>query len=115
MAKNPLVAGLLNFFLPGIGYVYNGKRIKLGIVIFGCFILVGFLNFRLSPFNPVLFPLPFYFSYFGSKEAAEINEAERVGKSYIPQNHEIKPKNLLKLIVVIFILAFIYFLVGFLI
>jgi hypothetical protein len=35
--KNPVLAAILNLILPGIGYVYSGKRIGFGIGL----ILVG--------------------------------------------------------------------------
>lgn len=29
--KNPWIAAILNFFFMGLGYIYNGKRVLLGI------------------------------------------------------------------------------------
>lgn len=37
MKKNPLIAAILNFILPGLGYLYAGKKRKLYAV--GLFIL----------------------------------------------------------------------------
>ena len=33
MKKNPVIAALLNFLLFGGGYLYNGRRINLGILL----------------------------------------------------------------------------------
>jgi len=39
--KNPIVAGALNFFLPGAGYVYiGGRRKKFGIILLISFIIL---------------------------------------------------------------------------
>jgi len=39
--KNPIIAGALNFFLPGAGYLYvGGKRKKFGFIILISFILL---------------------------------------------------------------------------
>ena len=36
--KNPIIAGVLNFFLPGAGYLYVGGRRKM----FGAILLISF-------------------------------------------------------------------------
>jgi hypothetical protein len=38
--KNPWIAALLNLFLFGGGYIYNGKRIGLGIALILAWILI---------------------------------------------------------------------------
>ena len=39
--KNPIIAGALNFFLPGAGYVYiDGRRKKFGAILLLSFILL---------------------------------------------------------------------------
>jgi hypothetical protein len=34
LAKNPWIAAALNFFFYGLGYVYLGKRVIFGVVLF---------------------------------------------------------------------------------
>lgn len=38
--KNPFTAAIINFFLWGLGYVYCGKRIVFGRLVFAGFIFV---------------------------------------------------------------------------
>lgn len=39
--KNPIIAGVLNFFLPGAGYLYiGGKRKKFGAILLISFVLL---------------------------------------------------------------------------
>ncbi len=33
LAKNPWIAGIANFIIPGVGYLYNGKRIVFGALL----------------------------------------------------------------------------------
>ncbi len=33
MTKNPLVAAISNFILPGLGYIYLKKRLNFGIIL----------------------------------------------------------------------------------
>ena len=40
MKKNPWIAAILNLFLFGGGYIYNGKRIGLGIALVLAWILI---------------------------------------------------------------------------
>jgi hypothetical protein len=40
MKKNPWVAALLNLFLFGGGYVYNGKRTGLGVALIVAWVLI---------------------------------------------------------------------------
>jgi hypothetical protein len=34
--KNPFAAAMLNFFLNGLGYVYNGNRVLFGTLLIFC-------------------------------------------------------------------------------
>lgn len=38
-SKNPWIAGILNFFIPGLGYVYSGKRVVFGVGLLVVWIL----------------------------------------------------------------------------
>jgi len=42
--KNPLIAMILNLLLPGLGYVYIGKRIAFGIGLTFLGITMGFVS-----------------------------------------------------------------------
>ncbi len=43
--KNPWIAGALNFFLPGLGYLYVGKpkraAFSAGLIVAAVFLLIG--------------------------------------------------------------------------
>jgi hypothetical protein len=92
--KSPIAAALLNFFLPGIGYVYNGIGRDIGELVFGTLIFVfyfigfeiGVVGFGLTstasssatstgPVSPyaflifLVFLLPFAFGYDGYRRA----------------------------------------------
>lgn len=41
--KNPWLAAVLNFILYGLGYIYNGKRIGLGILLLVADLIMSFL------------------------------------------------------------------------
>lgn len=45
---NPAVSGLLNFLLWGIGYIYNGKRLVLGISLLLAMIIMHSTIFYLG-------------------------------------------------------------------
>ncbi len=47
--KNPWIAAVLNFFIWGLGYLYNGKRIALGAGL-----LVGDILLNISIFLTLL-------------------------------------------------------------
>ena len=52
--KNPIIAGALNFFLPGAGYLYvGGKKKRFGFVLMVAFILLYtspfYANFGQNP------------------------------------------------------------------
>lgn len=40
--KNPWIAAVLNFLVPGTGYLYAGTRIRFGILLLGAMILAAF-------------------------------------------------------------------------
>ena len=44
MTKNVIVAGILNFFLLGAGYIYTGKRVVTGIFLTLGAILLTYLE-----------------------------------------------------------------------
>lgn len=77
--KNPGWAAFLNFFIPGLGYVYAGKRMGFGIgLVFWDSILLG-LVFILPQQQTVSFILDgivmaILFAYDGYKTAQEVNE-----------------------------------------
>ena len=48
--KKPWIAAILNFLLPGLGYIYNGKRVFLGALIFTADMLLNFY-YLLNPVN----------------------------------------------------------------
>ena len=39
--KNPWLAAVLNFLLYGLGYIYNGKRIGIGILLLAADIILS--------------------------------------------------------------------------
>ncbi len=41
LKKNPWLAGILNFFLPGIGYVYNGLGKEMNQIVFGVIVFLS--------------------------------------------------------------------------
>lgn len=78
---SPWVAAILNLLLPGLGYVYVGKRIGFGVgLIFSGIILWGFATLS---YNTVTnFPLVMWidtiilsilFAYDGFNTAKEVN------------------------------------------
>jgi hypothetical protein len=93
--KNPFIAAILNFLLWGLGYVYNGKRMALGIgLILGSLLWSVFFVYVMStplpesstpasptPFSIIPF-LPFLgnliitiaLAYDAYREAKQINK-----------------------------------------
>jgi len=49
--KNPAIAAVLNFFLPGLGFVYLGSPIFIvtGIALFVCVLLSGSVTGEVAP------------------------------------------------------------------
>jgi len=55
--KNPVAALLLNLFLPGLGYVYNGVGHDIGELVFGVLVFVFyFIGLGVSFAASLLFP-----------------------------------------------------------
>lgn len=81
--KNPWIAAVLNLFLFGGGYIYNGKRTGLGIALVIAWILIRwgeigiFLTQLVFAKWLILFigltVLMFSFAYDAYREAVEIN------------------------------------------
>lgn len=78
--KKPWLSALINFILPGIGYVYNGKRVGFGLGVFlvlfmDYFIVASYENVSLmgASFIISIF-LGILFAYDGYQEAKEINK-----------------------------------------
>lgn len=75
--KKPILAGFLNFLLPGLGYVYAGKRINFGISL----ILFSLIYISVT-FNQALTGQDYFFgiilglifAYDGYKTAEEVNK-----------------------------------------
>ncbi len=77
--KKPWLAALLNFFFWGMGYVYVGKRIAFGILIF----LVGLIETVWAFYQGEYLLHPAYitastiaaiaFTYDGYRNAQEVN------------------------------------------
>ncbi len=76
LKKKPWVTAVLNFLLPGLGYVYVGKRVGFGIgLILSSLILWGV---SLGDLPPVVWIdgiiIAFLFAYDGYKTAEEVNK-----------------------------------------
>ncbi|MCK4997152.1 hypothetical protein KAS08_02515 [Candidatus Pacearchaeota archaeon] len=75
-AKKPVLAGFLNLIVPGLGYVYAGKRINFGIalIIFSVFYVGATIN-QIATFEDYFFGiiLSFIFAYDGYRTAKEKN------------------------------------------
>lgn len=82
MKKNPWIAAILNFFLLGPGYIYNGKRKMLGIGFTLSAIFATWVEFQIKEMAPELYPYAFgqfflmaaLFAYDGFREAKELNQ-----------------------------------------
>lgn len=59
MSKNKWIAAILNFFLLGLGTIYNGKRIIYGIGMTIAAILATYVEINLQTTAPNLFPISF--------------------------------------------------------
>ena len=59
MKKQPWISAILNFFLMGPGYIYNGKRIGLGIGFTLCALVLTYVELQLQSSNPVLHKIMF--------------------------------------------------------
>jgi MFS family permease len=85
--KIPWLAALLNFIIPGVGYVYAGKRVGFGVGLIVWSIL-SFIIYSFFPYpegyNPwqadflVQFLICLVFAYDGYKTAEEVNGRKRL-------------------------------------
>ena len=57
--KNPWIAAILNFFLAGAGYIYNGQRLGLGIALTIGAAMLTYVELQLQSAAPSLFPIMF--------------------------------------------------------
>lgn len=72
--KNPGVAVLLSFFIPGLGQIYNGQIMK-GIVFIILASIFGFLTVVLIGY--ILYPLFWIYNLYDAYNTArEINEKQ---------------------------------------
>ena len=77
--KNPWIAAILNLLLWGLGYLYNGKRIALGVLLLIGDLILNFATLYWSTLTLLSAFLPFLLisiglAYDGYKEAQEINK-----------------------------------------
>lgn len=77
--KNPWAVAILNFLLPGLGYVYVGKRVGFGIgLIISSIILLP--SVILTEMPPIIWLdgliMCILFAYDGYKTAEEVNKRE---------------------------------------
>jgi len=59
MKKKPWIAALLNFILMGAGYIYNQKRILLGVGFTIGAVILTYIELQLQVSNPVLHKIMF--------------------------------------------------------
>ena len=59
MNKKPWLAALLNFFFMGLGYIYNMKRVGLGIGFTIGAIVLTYVELQLRDTNPILHKIMF--------------------------------------------------------
>ncbi len=74
--KNPWIAAVLNFVLPGLGYIYVGKRLVFGVGLALLSIIIGiYWIFFEIPFIMIVDSLvvEFLLAYDGYKTAEEKN------------------------------------------
>jgi len=74
--RKPWLAALLNLLLPGLGYVYTGKRVGFGVgILFTSLIL--FYGVPSSAISNILwldsFIMALLFAYDGYRTAEEVN------------------------------------------
>lgn len=59
MERNPIIAGILSFIVPGLGQIYGGEKNKGAIILFGA-IVIADLNIIILPLisiaNPIVPP-----------------------------------------------------------
>lgn len=57
--KNPWIAAILNFFFMGPGYVYNGKRVMLGIGFTLAAVVLTYVELQVKHLDSTLYWLMF--------------------------------------------------------
>lgn len=73
--KNPLLAAILNFLLPGVGYLYAGRRIVFAVLLFIGNILGIYAVFDIDGIGAIYFIAAVIISAAFALDAW--NEAER--------------------------------------
>ncbi len=56
--KNAWLAAILNFFLYGLGYIYNGKRVGLGILLLVSDLIMGMIYLMTITVELLIMALP---------------------------------------------------------
>ncbi|MDA3952460.1 MAG: hypothetical protein PF485_02365 [Bacteroidales bacterium] len=82
--KKPFISAILNFFFMGAGYIYNGKRVLLGILFTLGAIGLTYVEFQIKEIDMFLYVAMFIsifvvntaFAIDGFKEAKNINETK---------------------------------------
>ncbi|MEM7368097.1 MAG: hypothetical protein AAF587_05810 [Bacteroidota bacterium] len=59
--KNPIISAILNFFLMGPGYIYNGTKVQLGLALTVAAVLLTYVEFGIKAYDQQL-----YWIMFGS-------------------------------------------------
>lgn len=62
--KNPWIAAILNFFFMGLGYIYNGKRVLLGIGFTIAAIVYTYVELQLKEVDVALYWTMFAATFF---------------------------------------------------
>lgn len=79
--KIPVLSAILNFFLMGAGYIYNGKRVLLGIGLTIGAIALTYVEFGIKEIDSQLYAIMFgavlfvnaFLAYDGFQEAKQLN------------------------------------------
>ena len=83
--KNPWIAGILNFFLPGLGYLYAGRKklfVSLGFFVLTIIVtvyewddIIGIFSGKVSAdFMLYIIAYPIVFAYDGYVDATGVNK-----------------------------------------
>lgn len=57
--KNPIIAAILNFFLMGPGYIYNGTKVQLGIALTIAAVLLTYVEFGIKSYDQQMYWIMF--------------------------------------------------------
>jgi len=86
--KNPFTAAVINFFLWGLGYVYCGKR-----VVFGRLVFAGFAFVHLPLFYGInWFEIPGIFTFIGHIILSIAFAVDVIKLAKIKEIKEVEPK-----------------------